>query len=141
MIDKGNKVRELYILDTGSLQSLSTAFVNHVSTRVWHNRLGYLSFKKLNSLKIQLHCDVSNVRNGLPCYVCPLAKQQRLSFLCNNNLSEHSFNVVHYDIWGPYHVVSHKGGYHFFLTLVDDCTRFTWVYTMKNKSDVSSLIP
>ena len=29
----------------------------------------------------------------------------------------------------------------FFLTLVDDCTRFTWVYLLKNKSDATFVIP
>ncbi|XP_022891847.1 uncharacterized protein LOC111406698 [Olea europaea var. sylvestris] len=29
----------------------------------------------------------------------------------------------------------------YFLTLVDDCTRFTWIYLMKQKSDVEFIIP
>lgn len=32
-------------------------------------------------------------------------------------------------------------GYRYFLTLVDDSTRFTWVYMLKQKSEVLKLIP
>ena len=31
-------------------------------------------------------------------------------------------------------------GYKFFLTLVDDCTRTTWLYLMKFKSEARSLL-
>ena len=32
-------------------------------------------------------------------------------------------------------------GYRYFITIVDDCTRFTWVYLLKQKSDVAVAIP
>ena len=58
----------------------------------------------------------------------------------HNNLSAKPFDIVHCDIWGAYHVTSHAGLI-YFLTLVDDCTCFRWVFLMKNKSDVHHLIP
>lgn len=74
-----------------------------------------------------------------PCYLCPLAKQRRLSFECNNHLSINPFDLVHCDIWGPYHVESYTG-YKYFLILVDDCSRVTWVYLLKHKSDAALVI-
>ena len=50
------------------------------------------------------------------------------------------FDLIHCDIWGPYHIPSYSG-YQYFLTLVDDCTRFTWLYLLKHKSDVHSIVP
>ena len=32
-------------------------------------------------------------------------------------------------------------GYRYFLTIVDDCSRFTWVYMLHTKDDVQSIIP
>ena len=69
-----------------------------------------------------------------------MAKQRRLSFVSNNNKSSFPFDLVHCDIWGPYSEYSHSG-YRFFLTLVDDCTRFTRVFLLKHKFDVSLIIP
>ena len=49
------------------------------------------------------------------------------------------FDLVHADIWGPYSTPSLNGS-RYFLALVDDHSRCTWVYLMKHKSDASSLV-
>lgn len=41
---------------------------------------------------------------------------------------------MHVDIWGPYSAPS-VTGFRFFLTFVDDKSRFTWVRLMKAKSE------
>ncbi|PON32720.1 LOW QUALITY PROTEIN: Ribonuclease H-like domain containing protein [Parasponia andersonii] len=50
------------------------------------------------------------------------------------------FDLMHYHIWGPYHVSSHSG-HQYFVTLIDDYSRFTWIFLLKDKSDVASTIP
>lgn len=55
-------------------------------------------------------------------------------------MSESPFDLVHLDVWGPFSVESVEG-HKYFLTIVDDCTRVTWIYMMKCKSDVSRLFP
>ena len=65
--------------------------------------------------------------------ICPLAKRKRFPFPFHNHVSEFPFDLKHCDIWCPYMVptiADHK----YFLTIVDDCTRSTWVYLMKSKS-------
>ena len=42
--------------------------------------------------------------------------------------------MVHCDIWGPYKTPSTSSA-HYFLTIVDDCSRCTWVYLLKHKSE------
>ena len=55
-------------------------------------------------------------------------------------MSVSSFDLVHMDIWGPFHV-STPARHKFFLTLVDDCTCATWVYLLHAKSDVLTVFP
>jgi hypothetical protein len=43
------------------------------------------------------------------------------------------------DIWGPLSIPS-ISGFKYFLTIVDDKSRFTWIYLMKLKSETSILI-
>ncbi|KAI5056154.1 hypothetical protein GOP47_0029675, partial [Adiantum capillus-veneris] len=43
--------------------------------------------------------------------------------------------LVHYDVWGPASTPL-LGGSLYYVTFIDDATRKTWVYVMKNKSDV-----
>ena len=69
-----------------------------------------------------------------------MAKQHRLSFISSNNLSITPFHLIHYDIWGPFHILTTKG-YHYFLTIVDECTCFTWVYLLRSKYDVVHVFP
>ena len=49
------------------------------------------------------------------------------------------FDIVHCDIWGPY-IVPTVDGHKYFFTIVDECTRSTWVYLMKSKSDTRSIL-
>ena len=39
------------------------------------------------------------------------------------------------DVWGPNHV-SCLGGYCYYATFIDDAPRKTWVYFIRQKSDV-----
>ena len=67
--------------------------------------------------------------------------QTEETFLCDhNNLAALPFDLIHCDIWGP-HYIPFYSGHQYFLTLVDDCTRFTWVYMLKHKSDVHNIVP
>lgn len=49
------------------------------------------------------------------------------------------FDLIHIDIWGPYHKTTYDGK-QYFLTIVDDATRFTWLYLLKEKSDAAACI-
>ncbi|XP_022861542.1 uncharacterized protein LOC111381922 [Olea europaea var. sylvestris] len=139
MIGRGDKVQDLYVLDIRFFNSVSNVFVGKVVAHIWHNRLGYLSIKRLEALKEHVTCDILKINKHLPCYICPIAKQRRLSFESNNNLSRKPFDLLHCDIWGPYHVPSHLG-YRYFFTLVDDYSRFTRVYMLRQKYDAVKVV-
>ncbi|CAN1320219.1 Retrovirus-related Pol polyprotein from transposon RE2 [Linum perenne] len=95
---------------------------------LWDFRLGHSS---LDSLCKSLG---SKNLNAFHCKVCPLAKQQRLKFPCSDSQATSVFDLIHVDIWGPYSVPS-LDGRRFFLTIVDDCSHFTWVRLMNSKSE------
>jgi transposase InsO family protein len=44
-------------------------------------------------------------------------------------------DIVHTDVCGPMQTRS-LGGTFYFMLLIDDCTRYTWVYFLRRKSDV-----
>jgi hypothetical protein len=43
--------------------------------------------------------------------------------------------LVHTDVWGPTQVSS-LGGSRYYVTFIDDATRKTWVYCIRQKYDV-----
>ncbi|XP_052730972.1 retrovirus-related Pol polyprotein from transposon TNT 1-94 isoform X1 [Vigna angularis] len=76
----------------------------------------------------------------LHCETCELAKHTRAFFPNSNNRSSQPFQLIHSDIWGP-STVPNISGARWFVTFIDDCTRVTWLYLLKQKSDVSTIIP
>lgn len=50
------------------------------------------------------------------------------------------FSLIHSDIWGPSRVPNILGA-RWFVSFIDDCTRVSWIYLLKQKSDVSNIFP
>ena len=73
------------------------------------------------------------------CEICLLAKQKRLPFTPNSHVSSHRFDLIHCDLWGPFSTPT-IDGCKFFLTIVDDYSRCTWVYLLKHKSQTQAIL-
>ena len=106
---------------------------------VWHSRFGHLyeKIRKLLSHKIPFH--LSHDFSTSNCNICILAKFRKLSFIASNNVSASPFDLIHCDIWGPYKNPTYDGK-RFFLTMVDDCSRFTWIVLLQHKYEASNAI-
>lgn len=139
-IDRGDKAGKLYIFHPDSIGTSHTTYVNNVYAPIWHARLGHPSFKIMEVLQHQLQLTALNLHHQSPCYVCPLAKQRRLPFFAQNHMSKSPFDLIRCDVWGPCGVSAYTGD-RFFVILVDDCTHFSRVFMIKNKSDVFHVIP
>jgi len=101
--------------------------------KTWHNRLGHAPDKVLMKIpNMNFSTSSSNIKE---CTICPLARQRRLSFPVKTTRFTSPLEMIHADVWGPYRVCNHDGS-RFFLTLVDDYTRMTWIFLLKLKSDV-----
>ena len=151
----GKLHNNLYLLSTTScksdsatssiLDSVFGTFVNNVSDvpiitkpYLWHFRLGHASDAKLHALHDFIP-NVNTIHSNKNCTLCPIAKQKRLPFPFFNHLSKTTFDLIHCDVWGPFAKSTHDG-FRYFLTIVDDATRSTWVYLMKTKSETRPLL-
>jgi hypothetical protein len=111
--------------------------IKEPSCDLWHYRLGHPSnsrIRLIQSIVPAISCKQNEI-----CSICPLAKQHKLLFPVSVSISEFPFDLLHCDIWGPM-ATSSINGSKFFLTIVDDCTRFTWVHLMQHKSQTASII-
>nr|AAD25646.1 putative retroelement pol polyprotein [Arabidopsis thaliana] len=136
-LGEGKRIGNLYVLDTQS-PAISVNAVVDVS--VWHKRLGHPSFSRLDSLSEVLGTTRHKNKKSAYCHVCHLAKQKKLSFPSANNICNSTFELLHIDVWGPFSVETVEG-YKYFLTIVDDHSRATWIYLLKSKSDVLTVFP
>ena len=99
-------------------------------TWLWHRRMGHTSPGYLKSLFPKLF-----VPKNFSCETCVLAKSHRNTFKPNDTRVKTVFSLIHSDVWGPAPVGTSLG-FKYFVIFVDDCSRATWVYFMKQKSEV-----
>jgi len=107
-------------------------------TWLWHLRFGHFNFGGLNLLSRK------GMVRGLPltekpdnlCEGCILGKQQRESFPSGKSIrAKAPLEIVHSDLCGPMQNPSLAGN-QYFLTFIDDFAKKSWVYFLKNKSEV-----
>ena len=63
-----------------------------------------------------------------------------MPFSASTHISDQPFDLVHCDLWGPFSIPI-VDGYKYFLTIVDDFSRCTWIYLLKAKSETQVLLP
>ena len=105
---------------------------------LYHLHLGHSSFRVLKVMFPYLFqgSDISKFN----CETCELAKPTCVFFPISNKRSSHPFHLIHSDIWGP-STIPNVSRARWFVSLIDDCTRVTWIFLLKQKSDVSIVIP
>ncbi|KAL4289903.1 hypothetical protein GQ457_14G000940 [Hibiscus cannabinus] len=108
---------------------------------LWHHRYGHLNFKSLSLLSNQ------NLVDGLPmirridavCESCVVGKQHRDPFSKSSNMrASKPVELIHADVCGPMQTLSLNNS-RYFVVFVDDFSRMTWVYFVKEKSEVFSV--
>lgn len=77
--------------------------------------------------------NASNLK--LNCEVCAEGKHSRSSFPVNGSRASELLEVIHSDVCGPMSTVS-LGGNKYYVSFIDDYSRMTKVYMIKNKSQV-----
>lgn len=100
---------------------------------LWHNRLGHPSIDVLR----HINPDFVNKgkKNYDPCVVCARSNQHKLPFLLNQTITKDHFELLHIDVWGPYHENSIIGA-RYMLTIVDDYSKAIWKFLLDHKSMV-----
>ena len=67
--------------------------------------------------------------------MCVEGKQHRTKFNTSTSTCNETLGLVHSDVCGKVDPSS-LGGAQYFLTFIDDCSRYTWVYALKSKDEV-----
>lgn len=127
MIGTGYESRGLYYLQSPS----SIACTISESPSLLHRRLGHPNLNKLRKMVPQL----SHLQS-LECESCQLGKHVRSSFSSSTQSQAYApFDVIHSDIWGPSRVTSILGP-KYFVTFIDEFSRCTWIYLLKERSEL-----
>ena len=155
MIGRGDLIEDLYVFKVDQLLQPSSAsdiigkfqhsvscnirFANKIPVDTWHARLGHISDQRMHVLREHLNICNNKFSYVPACTICPLAKQKQLAFHSNNHVASHIFYLIHCDIWGPFHTPTHAG-HRYFISIVDDHSRYTWIHLLKNKYEANQLL-
>ncbi|KAD6454988.1 hypothetical protein E3N88_09694 [Mikania micrantha] len=118
---------------------LPTCFLSKMDDTAWfwHARLGHINFETLRRMTKE------GMANGLPiidhkselCEACLAGKHRRSPFLAHStHQAEKPLELIHADLCGPITPCTSLGNRNkYFLLLVDDFSRFMWVYIIRSK--------
>ena len=102
------------------------------SVSLWHGRLAHIG---ISTMKRLVKCGMinCNVDEFNKCEICIKSKMTRQPFHSverNTNL----LDLVHSDICELNGMLT-RGGNRYFITFIDDCSRYTYVYLLKHKDE------
>ena len=94
---------------------------------LYHLRLGHPSFR-ISKVMFPYLFQGSCI-SEFHCQTCELEKHTHVYFPIINKRSSHPFHLIHSDIWGP-STIPNVSRAHWFVSLIDDCTRVTWIFLL-----------
>ncbi|CAI7880789.1 unnamed protein product [Closterium sp. NIES-54] len=115
-------------------------------TLLWHHRLGHPSLPRLRGMASRVL--VSGLPRSLPplppgpaptCVPCIEGRQRAAPHSSEFPLTEAPLQSLHMDVWGPARVRG-QGHEHYFLLVVDDYSRYTTVFPLRSKGEVTEVL-
>ncbi|KAF3668761.1 hypothetical protein FXO37_09354 [Capsicum annuum] len=132
LLAKGYKRNRIYALKDNHLYALTARQDWKTSDNIWNNRLGNPSLKILNYLNSSSCINVSSWdKMHVVCSSCQLGKGCKLPFGLRNKIEKEPLLKIHWDLWGPAPVESTQH-MRYYVVFVNDNTRYTWLYPLKN---------
>ncbi|CAI7766027.1 unnamed protein product [Closterium sp. NIES-54] len=115
-------------------------------TLLWHHRLGHPSLPRLRGMASRVL--VSGLPRSLPpfpsgptptCVPCVEGRQRAAPHSSAFPQTEAPLQTLHMDVWGPARVRG-QGHERYFLLVVDDYSRYTTVFPLRSKGDVTEAL-
>jgi len=136
LIAKANKQRGMFVLNLMIEKPSESVFVTGESESnskldLWHRRLGHLHAGMIK----QMLPDEKFDKSTIDCMSCIQGKLARAPFGRSESKTKDVFDLVHTDVCGPFDVSS-VSGHRYFVTFIDDFSRFCFIYLIKLKSEV-----
>ncbi|CAI7753879.1 unnamed protein product [Closterium sp. NIES-54] len=125
--------------------SCSCRLLSHQTLR-WHHRLGHPSLPRLRGMHSRLL--VSGLPRSLPplppspappCLPSVEGRQRAAPHSSSFPPTSAPLQTLHMDVWGPARV-SGESRERYFLLVVDDYTRYTTVFPLRSKGEVSAIL-
>ena len=101
---------------------------------LWHLRLGHISLNRIQMMVKEECLDLYEVEPWPQCESCLEGKMTKRHFDAKDGRAEELLELVHTDVCGPMNIEA-RGGYEYYITFIDDYSRYGYVYLMTRKSE------
>ena len=102
-------------------------------TYIWYYHLGHISDTRINKLYKSEYFDPYDFQSLKTYEYYLMDKMTKISFSRHWERAKELLALVHLDVYGPM-TTQVRGEYSYFITSMDDLSRFRYVYLMKHKS-------
>ena len=133
---QGKTKNELYEwpLPSSTASTFLASPTTNTSFSSWHSRLGHPSLSILKTVVLQFSLPVSDSIKQLSCLDCLSNKSHKLPFHTNTIHSNKPLQYIYSDVWTS--PILSNDHYKYYVIFVDHFTRYTWLYPLKQKSQV-----
>ena len=140
LVGMGSLADKLYYLKCEAIiQEQASVSVTKGKADLWHQRLGHLNEQQLREMTnhgLVKGMEIPKSAGLSFCEECVESKMSRKPFKSIGEIrSVRKLQCVHSDVCGPMPTDS-IGGKKYFVTFIDDCSRYCKVYFLRNKSEV-----
>ena len=104
------------------------------NTCLWHLRLGHINLDRINRFVKDGPLRKLNVGTLPICESCLESKMTKRPFSAKGERYKEPLQLVHSDVCGPL-IAQARGSYEYFVTFIDDYSRYSYVYLMHKKSE------
>jgi histone deacetylase 1/2 len=109
--------------------------INKPTTSLWHSRLGHAALPVVHQVLRRNNLSFSSDPNkGAVCDACQQGKSHQLPYPRSSSVSRRPLDLIFSDVWGP--APSSFGRYNYYVSFIDDFSKFTWIYLLRHKSEV-----
>ena len=136
MWPKGKKIDDAVVIgEQGGLYKLKGHLEQSLihdtvePNELYHRRLAHVHYRELPIAFQTKHAGV--------CKGCAKGKNTKKTFPSSESKSKGILEIIHFDVCGPMSSNS-LSGYAYHVSFIDDFSRKTWIYFMKNKNEVFS---
>lgn len=104
----------------------------------WHCRLGHPSSRIVDHVLGHFNLQFNRESNKAHvCDACQQGKSHQLPYASSSRVTSFPLELIFSDVWGP--ACTSSGGFSYYVSFIDDFSKFTWLFCLKHKSDVFNI--
>ena len=119
-----------------NVSNANSMLINDASNSkfLWHLRLCHITEDRITKLeRMGILSNLESASNST-CEACLQGKMTRSPFVGQMARAKDLLEIIHSDVCGPFGEMA-RGGFIYFITFIDDLSRYGHLFLMKHKSE------